>query len=131
MRPVILHLDPLAGNLHDTSQITSALVQWLRYELQRETGADISSEAARAAVDTARVRIPGSFGTKRVRHLLPVLSLRGCGLLFGRCKGASRNFCGSLAVAIVLRVHGVNASMLLCRSPQFRSSTILMTVDYL
>lgn len=58
MRPVILHLDPLASELHDTKQITSALVQWLRYELQRETGAEITSDAAQAAVDVVRVRPP-------------------------------------------------------------------------
>ena len=58
IRPVILHLDPLASELHDTKQITSALVQWLRYELQRETGAEITSDAAQAAVDVVRVRPP-------------------------------------------------------------------------
>lgn len=55
LKPLILHLDPLAGKLHDTHQITRALVEWLRYELQRESGAEISSAAALSAVDIVRV----------------------------------------------------------------------------
>lgn len=56
LRPLILHLDPLAGNIHDTNQISYALLEWLRYELQRESGVEISFATALSAVDVVRVR---------------------------------------------------------------------------
>lgn len=55
-RPVILHLDPLTGSLHDPNEIMYALVEWLRFQLQQESGVEMSSAATLCTVDFVQVR---------------------------------------------------------------------------
>lgn len=55
--PLLLHLDPLPSSSHNTNKIAAVLADWLRHELERQTGEPVSHAKALAALRGIRVRL--------------------------------------------------------------------------